>query len=100
MNTTPLVSRYCPSALHPKSTVDHRLRLLHDAFQMILTTEGLRIDLVDIFGPRRTRGEPSTLGNHLEPTDRSVIARRAVEHALDLFAGEFGVAKLPGRYPR
>ena len=86
-----------PFTLHPKSTVDHRLRLFHDAFQMILVTEALRIEFVDVFGSRRTRGEPSTLGDHLQTADGSVIARRAIEHALNLFAGEFAVAKLPGR---
>ena len=63
---------------------------------MILTTEALRIDLVDVFGPRWPRGEPGTLGDDLEAADGRVIPRRVVEHAFDRFAGEAGMAKLPG----
>jgi len=44
------VSQSYRVALHPKSTIDHRLRLLHDALQMVLATEAFGIDLVDVFG--------------------------------------------------
>ena len=57
---------------------------------MIRSPEALRIDLVDILGPRRTRREPSALGHHLQPADGSAVARRVGEDGLDFFAGQLG----------
>src|SRR5689334_19294467 len=55
---------------------DYRLRFgLHSA-QMLSAPVALGVDLVDVFGARRPRGKPTTLGDHLEPADRSAVARR------------------------
>src|SRR5882757_8103906 len=55
---------------------------------MIRPPEALRINLVDVFGPGRTRREPSAVRNHLQAADRCTIAWRMSEDALDWLAGE------------
>ena len=55
---------------------------------MIGSLKTFRIDLVDIFGPRRTCREPSALGHHFQPADGRAIARRTGEDGLDFFAGQ------------
>ena len=45
--------------------------------QMVLAAKALGVDLVDVLGARRPRGEPAVRGDHLDAADRRVVARRA-----------------------
>src|SRR4029079_1685042 len=76
--------------------VDDRLRLLQDPLQVVGAGEALGVDLVDVLGARRPRRVPAALGDHLDAADRRAVARRLVEHALDLLAGELARAELVG----
>src|SRR5690606_28592410 len=55
-----LLERFCHDAL----------RLFLQSRQVRLTDEGLRIDLVDVFGSAGTSGEPTILGLYFETTER------------------------------
>src|SRR3989304_10566408 len=78
----------CHVASRRESGVDASLRLLDDAVQMLLSAKALRIDLVDVLSARWTRSEPSALGDHLHPADRSVVTRGAAKDALNPFTGQ------------
>src|SRR5690349_8587091 len=67
---------------------DYRLRFGLHLAQMVGAAIALRINLVNVFGARRPRGEPSAFRNHLEPADRRAVAWRLREDALDLPARE------------
>ena len=60
--------------------VDDRLRFAQDALQVILAAETLGVDLVDVLGARRPRGEPAAPRDHLDAADRRAVARRVGEH--------------------
>src|SRR5690606_1095722 len=79
--------------------VDGRLRILQQLLQVAVVAEAFGVDLVDVFGPRRTCGEPAGGGDHLDATDGRVIAGRLVEYLLDRLAGQFG-ARDPVRRER
>ena len=65
-----------------KRSIDHRLRLLHDAVEVLLAAKALGVDLVDVLGARGTRGEPAAVASStFDAADRRVVARRAVEYA-------------------
>ena len=64
--------------------VNDALRLLQDRAQMLLAAKTLAIDLVDILGTRRPGGEPAAGRDHLDAADGRIIARCAVQNALDL----------------
>ena len=55
---------------------------------MIRSVEALRINLVDILSPRRTRREPSVLGQDLKPANGRPVAGRAGEDRLDFPSGQ------------
>src|SRR6185437_12444959 len=82
-----------------KRTVDHRLRLFEDTVEVLLAAEAFGVNLVDILGTRRTRGEPAAVGHHLQAADGSAVARRAIEYAADCLARQIGVAKRVRRKP-
>src|SRR5664279_3299973 len=77
--------------------VDDRLRLLQDPLQMVGAREALGVDLVDVLGPRRTRCEPTTVRDDLDAADGRAVARRLVEHGVDLLAGELAGIEPVGR---
>src|SRR5438552_12758431 len=77
--------------------VDDNLRFTKDGTQMVIATEGLRVDLVDILGARRPRGEPPVFCHHLDAADRRIVARGPVEDLLYLLPGQFGNGYLRGR---
>src|SRR5688500_7112612 len=52
------------------------LRFLLDHLQVLGTGEALRVDLVDVLGTGRPRGEPARLRGHLEPAERGSVTRR------------------------
>lgn len=56
---------------------------------MIVPIETLGVDLVDIFGARRSGGEPAILGGDLDAADGRVVAGCTVKHSRDRFTGEF-----------
>src|SRR5271154_7279324 len=58
-----------------QSIVNHLLGFAHDGVQMRLTLEALSVDLVNVLGPRRTRGKPTIGRNNLQSADGSAIAR-------------------------
>ena len=68
--------------------VDDYLRFLQNAAQMTVSPETLRIDLIDVFRPWRTRREPSAFRYYFQPTDGGAIARRVGEDGLDFFASQ------------
>jgi hypothetical protein len=63
---------------------------------MIRSPEALCIDLLDVFGPGRTRREPSVLGYHFQPADGRAVARRTGEDGLDFFTRQLGELNLLG----
>src|SRR3569623_439314 len=81
-------------------TVDHCLRLFQHAVEVLLATEALGVNLVDVFGARGTCGEPAAVGHHFQAGDGCAIAWRAVEYAADGLARQFGLTKLVGRMLR
>src|SRR5438874_9916278 len=66
---------------------------------MVRTLEALRIDLVDVFGPGRTRRKPSAFSNHLQAANRCAIAWRMSEDSLDWLAGKICGSDLLRREP-
>ena len=73
-----------------QGVADNRLGFLQDAAQMIRSLETLRINLVNVFRPGRTRREPAARGRHFQPADGSAVARRLGKDSLDFFARQFG----------
>src|SRR5215470_13506642 len=73
------------------------LRFGLDAAQVLRVAEALRVDLVDLLGPRGARGEPAALGNHLQAADGLAVAGRTRQHLLDLLARQLGGAHALGR---
>ncbi len=61
---------------------------------MIIAAETFCINLVDIFGSRRPRGEPAVLCYDFDPAERPIIARSAREFHLYPFAAEFPYIEL------
>ena len=68
---------------HERSAVqrccDDVLRLLLDPRQVLGAAEALGVDLVDVLGARRARGEPAALGDDLQPAQRRPVAGRLGE---------------------
>ena len=74
---------------HDREDVRHRHRpssarcltislgLVEDPLEALLAVEALRVDLVDVLGPGRPRGEPAVLGDDLQAADRRAVAGRA-----------------------
>ena len=56
----------------------------------VLAAEAFRVDLVDILGPGRPRGEPARFGRDLQAADRRAVAGRRGEDRADRLAGERG----------
>src|SRR5690348_1966286 len=77
-----------------------RLRLGLDATQVLLAAEALGVELVDVLGARRPRGEPAALRLHLQAADGCAIAGRSGERARDRLAGELGVRHVARRQLR
>ena len=74
------------------------LRRLLDLPQVIFTTETLGIDFVDVLRAGRPRGKPAVLGNHLDSTERSAVARSGRKLRAYWLASQFLHADLIGRY--
>src|SRR4051812_32406493 len=55
---------------------DRLLRLVLDAAQVVLADKTLGVDLIDILGARRPRGEPAVGGGDLDAAERLVVAGR------------------------
>jgi len=51
---------------------------------MFLAAKAFRIDLVNLFGARRTSRKPATLSNHFHPADGLAISGRMRENGLNL----------------
>ena len=60
---------------------DRGLRLVLDLPQMLFAAKTLRIDLVDVLGARRPRGEPAVVGTDLDAAERLAVSRRSGELA-------------------
>src|SRR5208337_2089884 len=56
---------------------------------MIDAAEALRVDLVDLFSPRRTRREPSALRDNLDSADACPVAGSGRQCFEDFLAREF-----------
>src|SRR6185312_12985105 len=80
--------------------INDLLRLLQDQMQMILVLETLRVYLVDVFGARGSCGKPAAGRNDLDTADGRLIARRVVQYAVDLLAGQLGALHLLRRQLR
>ena len=57
--------------------------------QMLLIAEAFGIYLVNIFGTRRPGGEPPTLGDNLNSTDRLIVAWSPIQFRINRLASEF-----------
>ena len=57
---------------------------------MVGSLERLGVDLVHIFGPRRTGREPPGRGRHLEAADGGAVAGGGGQLANDRLAGKLG----------
>src|SRR5690606_2156830 len=64
------------------------LRLGEDRLQVVAAFEAFAVDLVDVLGARRPRGEPAVVGNHLDAADRGVVAGGLVQYLPDRRPGE------------
>src|ERR1700675_700851 len=64
-----------PECSTGKGSVHHRLGFAHDAVQMGLILEALRVDLVDVFRAGGAGGEPAARRHDFQAADRRVIAR-------------------------
>ena len=51
-------------------------RFFLDLLAMFRPEEAFTVDFIGIFSAGRTRREPAVLGHHLQPADRSTVARR------------------------
>src|ERR1051325_3086600 len=78
---------------------DDCLRLFQNALKMVRTSEALRINLVDVLGPGRTRREPSVCCYNFQSSEGSAIPRCVGENSLDLFPGELFQPDLIRREP-
>src|ERR1035437_4752714 len=78
------------------SVVDDCLCFLQDTMQMICSTKTFCIDLIYIFSPGWTSGEPSTLGNHFHPPMGPPIPRRMGKKVLIFFPRQFSKLNLLG----
>src|SRR3546814_15454128 len=90
-------SDVCSSDLPLQRRVHDPLRLGEDRLQVVAALEAFAVDLVDVLGARRTRGEPAAVGNHLDAADRRVVAGRLVPHFADRGAREIVGRQLPRR---
>src|SRR5262245_6581805 len=61
---------------------------------MILIPETFGVNLVDVFGARWSRGEPSRLGLHLDAAEGLVVAGRARSYRADWFTGKLAHVEL------
>src|SRR5580704_4754923 len=68
---------------------DRRLGLLLDLAQVVFAAKALRIDLVDVLGPRRARREPAVLSHDLDAAERLTVAGRGRERRSYLLAAQF-----------
>ena len=57
---------------------------------MVRAAEAFGVDLVDVFGAGGARGKPAAVRDDLDAADRRIVAGRAIEHAVDRLAGQFG----------
>src|SRR3546814_5284629 len=81
----------------PQRSILDPLRLCEDRLQVIAAFEAFAVDLVDVLGARRARGEPAAGGDHLDAADRRVVARRFVKHPRDRGPRELSGLQLPRR---
>ncbi len=63
--------------LAPERRADDLARFGEDRVQVIDALEALGVDLVDVLGAGRARGEPAVLGHDLQPADRRPVAGRS-----------------------
>src|SRR5262245_5950734 len=76
------------SSLGSQGAGDPLLRFAHEGLEVALTSEALRVDLVDVLGAGRPGREPSAGGDHLEAADGCVVAGGAGELGGDRLAGQ------------
>ena len=98
--SSPAEASSAPSGRRSQGVADDRLRLLQDAAQVVRPAEALGVDLVDVLGARRPRGEPAALGHHLHAADRRAVAGRRGEDGLDRLAGQVAGRGCRGRQRR
>src|SRR5689334_5013479 len=68
---------------------DEGLRVLLDLPEMRFAQEAFSIEFVDFLGSGGPRGEPAVGGGDLDPADRLVVARGAVEFRDDRLSRQF-----------
>src|SRR5258708_18749367 len=62
--------------------------LLEDPLEVLFALEAFGIELADVLGPRRARGEPPAPSHDLHTAERRT-RRRARQHLFDRLAGKF-----------
>ena len=79
---------FLPRIRRRQSLADNRLGFFQNAAQMVRALEALRINLVDILSPGRTRREPAAFGDYLQPANGRAVARSTGEGGLDFLPGQ------------
>src|SRR4051812_11747496 len=76
---------------------DRGLRVALDLPQVFLAAKTLRVDLVDVLGARRARGEPAVVGRDLDAAERLSVAGRGGNGRANRLAGQFFHSQLFAR---
>src|ERR1700744_4423065 len=82
--------------LVPDGRGDDGPRFFLNGGEVLRAAEGLGVELVDVLGAGRAGGEPAGPGDHLQPADRRVVARRGGQRGQDLLAGQLAGRHLLG----
>src|SRR4249920_3281230 len=77
-----------------KRRIDDELRLGKQPGQMTGVVKTLCVDLVDVFGPRWSCGEPAAARGDLDAANRCIVAGSGGEDLLDRLARQLGAANL------
>ena len=67
------------------SGVDQHLSFFNQPVEVLVADEALGVDLVDVFGARWARSEPSVFGHDLQAANRLMIAGGMAQNLRDGF---------------
>src|SRR5215212_5951963 len=83
-----------PLTANSEGLRDGALGVLLNRLQMVRVPKTLGVDLVDVFGARRPRSEPSRLGFDLDAAEGLIVTRRPGSNRADRFTGKLAHIKL------
>src|SRR5579864_6793293 len=73
-----------------KGVIHNSLGLGDYGAQVRVVLEAFRINLVDVFRSRRSRGKPAIAGYHLQPANRRIVSRSSRQFGGDRLSGKSG----------